>query len=119
MIPLIYFVTGYLYHIQNCKKKTKTKPLLTFHGHASTEHDGDGEVAAMTGVTGSHHVLGVKDLLGQLRNGQGPVLLGAAGGQGSKAGHEEVETGEGHHVDGQFTQISVQLTRETQARGHA
>ena len=109
MIPLIYFVTRYLYHIQNCKKKLKQKPLLTFHGHASTEHDGDGEVAAMTGVTGSHHVLGVKDLLGQLRNGQGPVLLGAAGGQGSEPGHEEVQAREGNHVDGDFSEVGVQL----------
>ena len=73
----------------------------------------------MTGVAGGHHVLGVEHLLSQLRHGQGPVLLGAAGGQGSKAGHEEVETGEGHHVDGQFTKVGVQLTGETQARGHA
>ena len=73
----------------------------------------------MTGVAGSHHVLGVEHLLSQLGHGQGPVLLGAARRQGSESGHEEVETGEGHHVDGQFTQIGVQLSREPQARGHA
>ena len=88
------------------------------HGHAATEHGSHREVAAVTGVAGSHHVLGVEHLLGQLGHGQGPVLLGAAGGQGSEAGHEEVETGEGDHVDSQFTQIGVQLTRETQAGGH-
>ena len=92
--------------------------LHLLHGHAAAEYGGDGEVAAVTGVAGSHHVLGVEHLLGQLGHGQGPVLLGAAGGQGSEAGHEEVETGEGDHVDSQFTQIGVQLTRETQAGGH-
>merc|ERR1712098_931246 len=27
------------------------------HGHASTEHGGDGQVAAVAGIAGSHHVL--------------------------------------------------------------
>ena len=63
----------------------------------------------MTGVTGGHHVLGVEDLLRQFRHGQGPVLLGASRRQGSEAGHEEVETGEGHHVDGDFPEVGVQL----------
>ena len=63
----------------------------------------------MTRVAGSHHVLGVEHLLGQLGHGQGPVLLGATGRQGSEAGHEEVETGEGDHVDSQLTQVSVEL----------
>ena len=88
--------------------------LHLLHGHAAAEYGGDGEVAAVTGVAGSHHVLGVEHLLGQLGHGQGPVLLGAAGGQGSEAGHEEVETRERDHIDGQFTQIGVQLARETQ-----
>ena len=67
----------------------------------------------MPRVTGSHHVLGIEYLLGQLRHSQGPVLLGATGGQGSETGHEEVKTRKGYHVDSQFTKIGVQLTRET------
>ena len=43
----------------------------------------------------------------------------STGGQGSEADHEEVETGEGDHVDSQFAEISVQLTRETQTGGDA
>ena len=47
-----------------------------------------------------------------------PVLLGATGGQWGEAWHEEVETGEGHHVDSQLPQVSIQLAREPQTGGH-
>ncbi len=50
----------------------------------------------MTGVGGSHHVLCVEHLLSKFRDGDGTVLLAAAGSQRSKAGHEEMETGEGN-----------------------
>ncbi len=89
------------------------------HGHASTEDSSDGQVAAMTGVAGGHHVLGVKHLLGEFGNGQCAVLLAAPAGQRSKAGHEEVQTREGHHVHCQFTEICVQLAGEPQAGGDA
>ena len=89
------------------------------HGHATAEHGGHCEVASVTGVAGGHHVLGVEHLLCEFRHGEGSVLLAAAGGQRREAGHEEVQTREGNHVDGQFTQISVQLTREAQTGGDA
>ena len=38
------------------------------HGHPASEHGGHGEVAAVPGVAGRHHVLGVEHLLGQLGN---------------------------------------------------
>ena len=69
----------------------------------------------MTWVAGSHHVLGIEHLLGQFRNSEGTVLLATTGRERSKARHEKVETREGHHVDSQFTKISVELTRETKA----
>ena len=47
-----------------------------------------------------------------------PVLLGAAGGQRGEAGHEEVEAGEGNHVDRQLAQVSVELAGEPEAGGH-
>ena len=72
----------------------------------------------MSGVAGRHHVLGVEHLLGQLGHGEGAVLLGAAGGQRGEAGHEEVEAGEGNHVDRQLPQVSVQLAGEPEGGGH-
>ena len=48
-----------------------------------------------------------------------PVLLGAAGGEGSKARHEKVETREGDHVDRQLAQIGIQLPREPQTGCHS
>merc|ERR1712192_176461 len=50
------------------------------HGHASAEHSSNSEVTSVSWVAGGHHVLGVKHLLGQLRHGEGPVLLRATGG---------------------------------------
>ena len=71
----------------------------------------------MTWVTGSHHVLCVEHLLGEFGNSEGPVLLGSSGSKRSKAGHEEVESGEGNHVDCQLTEIGIELTWEAEAGG--
>ena len=78
-----------------------------------------GEVTTVTEVRSSHHVLGVEHLLGQLRNGDGTERVGAAAGQRSEANHEEVETRERNHVDGQLAKIRVELTGETETGGHA
>ena len=87
------------------------------HRHTSTEHGGDSEVATMSWIAGSHHVFGVEHLLGELGNGQGTVLLGSTGCEWGESGHEKVQSGEGDHVDSQFTQIGVQLTGESEAGG--
>ena len=87
------------------------------HGHASTEHGGDGEVASVSRITRSHHVLGVEHLLDELGHSEGTVLLTAARRERREARHEEVKTRERHHVHGQLAQVGVQLpaTRITPA----
>ncbi len=40
------------------------------HGHAAAEHGSNGQVTAVAGIAGGHHVLGVEHLLGQLGNGE-------------------------------------------------
>lgn len=72
-----------------------------------------GKVAAATEVGGGHHVLGIEHLLGQLRHGDGTERVGVAASKGSKSNHEEVETREWNHVDGQLAEVRVELTWET------
>ena len=69
----------------------------------------------MTRVGSTHHVLGIEALLSELGDGKGTVLLGSTRRQGSKSNHEEVQTGERNHVDGQFAKITVELAGETEA----
>jgi len=88
-----------------------------FHGHASSEHGGDSQVSSVSWIAGGHHVLGIEHLLGELGHGQGAVLLATSAGEGSEAWHEEVQTWEWNHVDGQFAEIGVQLTWESEAGG--
>merc|ERR1719440_1214677 len=83
------------------------------------EHDSSGEVAAVAGVRGAHHVLGVESLLGELGDGEGAVLLGATGSEGGEANHEEVETREGDEVDSELAEVGVELAREADAGGDA
>mmetsp|Transcript_31309 Transcript_31309/g.79466 ORF Transcript_31309/g.79466 Transcript_31309/m.79466 type:complete len:502 (-) Transcript_31309:80-1585(-) len=87
--------------------------------HAATEHGGGGEVAAVAGVSGAHHVLGVEHLLGELGHREGAVLLRATRREGREANHEEVETGEGHDVDGELAEIAVELAGEAERAGDA
>lgn len=92
--------------------------LNLLHGDLTTEESRASEVAAVTEVGSSHHVLGVEHLLGQLRNADLAVRVAATAGQGSEADHEEVETGEGNHVDGELAEIGVELAGETEGGGH-
>ena len=70
----------------------------------------------MSGVGCSHHILSIEHLLSQLGNGHGSELLASAGGERSKADHEEVKTREGDHVDGELAEIRVELTRELRGK---
>lgn len=74
---------------------------------------GASEITAVTEIGSGHHVLGVEHLLGQLGNAHSAERVSTAAGQRSEANHEEVETREGNHVDGQLAEVGVELTRET------
>merc|ERR1719461_1158249 len=94
--------------------------LVNFlHGHSSSEASSHGEVSTMSWITGGHHVLGVKHLLGKLWNSNSSVLHGTASCQWSKSRHEEVESGEWNHVDRQLPEVSIELTWEPEASGHS
>jgi hypothetical protein len=56
-------------------------------------------------------------LLGQLWDGDSTERVGTAAGKRSEANHEEMETREGNHVDGQLSEIRVKLTRESKTSG--
>ena len=89
------------------------------HGHAASEAGGHSEVPAVSGVAGCHHVLGIKHLLGELGDGDSSVLHGASGGERSEPRHEEVETGEGDHVDRQLPEVSIELAWEPEGCGNS
>jgi hypothetical protein len=71
----------------------------------------------LSGVRGGHHVLGVEHLLSELGNGNSSVRGGTSSSQGSETDHEEMKSGEGNHVDGQFSEIRVELTGESKTGG--
>ena len=72
------------------------------------------KIPSVTRITSCHHVFGVKELLGQLGNGECAVGLAVSGGKWGETGHEEMKTGEGDHVDGQLSEIGIELTGESE-----
>ena len=76
-------------------------------------------IPAVSRIAGGHHVFGVEHLLGEFGHGERAVLLAAARGERSEAGHEEMQAREGDHVDGQLPQVGVELSGEAQGSGHA
>jgi len=75
------------------------------------------EVTTVAEIRSGHHILWVEHLLGQLRDGNSTERVSTTAGERSESNHEEMETWEGHHVDGQLSEIRVKLTRETETGG--
>merc|ERR1719401_58060 len=73
----------------------------------------------MARIGSTHHVLRIEHLLCQLGDRQGAVLLRAAGGQRCKSCHKKVKTREGNQIDGDLTQIAIELTWKAQAGGYS
>jgi len=88
-------------------------------GHSSSEHSRSGKVSTVSGVRSAHHVLGIEHLLGEFRDGEGSVLLRSSGSQRSETNHEEVKSWERNQVDGELSQVRVQLTWESQTAGNS
>uniref|UniRef100_A0A914MMJ3 Uncharacterized protein n=1 Tax=Meloidogyne incognita TaxID=6306 RepID=A0A914MMJ3_MELIC len=85
----------------------------------STEDGSNSQIASMTRITSSHHILGVKHLLGQFRNILSLKSNRTFSCKWSKSRHEKVETWEWNHVDRQLAKISVQLAWEAKTSSHS
>ena len=53
-------------------------------------------------------------MLRQLWYSDGTELISTTACERCKSNHEEMEAGEWHHIDGQFAEVGVELTRETE-----
>ena len=87
------------------------------HGHASPEDGSTSKIPSVCGIRGGHHVSAAEHLLSQHGHTEVPIWDVSPGAQRRKAGNEEVKSGEGHHVDGEFPEVSVQLSGESEAGG--
>jgi hypothetical protein len=85
----------------------------------SPEDCGASKVPSVTRVRRRHRVRRVEELLSEVRNGELRVRRVGDGGERSVGGGEEMQSRKWHHVDRQFPQIRVELTRETKAGGDA
>merc|ERR1719446_43452 len=89
--------------------------ITLFGGHTATEECCCSQVTSMAWVSCTHHVLGIKHLLSELRDGQCTVLLRTTRCKWGEASHEEVQAWEWDQVDSNLAEIAVELTWEAKA----
>lgn len=88
-------------------------------GDLASEDAGGSEVETTTRIAGAHHVLVVELLGGELADGVLAVSTSVRSVERSIAGDEEVETREGNKVDGELSEVAVELTGVTEGAGDA
>ena len=93
--------------------------LNLLHADFPTEDGSNSQISALSRIGGSHHVLGIKHLLSQFGDAQRTELMTSTWSQGCESDHEKVQTREGDHVDGELSQVGVELAGETEAGGDA
>ena len=89
-----------------------------FGWHSSSEQGWSGQISSVSWISSAHHVLGIEHLLGKFWNSQSSVLLWSSWGKWGETNHEEMESWEWNQVDGQFSQIWVELTWESKTTGN-
>ena len=89
-----------------------------FSWHSSSEQGWGCQISSVSWVSSAHHVLGIEHLLSEFWDGQSSILLWSSWGKWGESNHEEMESWEWNQVDGQFSQIWVELTWESETTGN-
>lgn len=90
--------------------------LNVAHRKLAAVGDRDGEVLAHGGVDGGKERAALEESSGELGDVGGGVRAVRRGDERGVAGSEEVETGEGDHVDGKLAEVRVEDTGEAEGR---
>ena len=84
-------------------------------GKDDSQDRGACQVATVSEVSCSHHVLRIEHLLSQFWHGNSTEPARTTAGEWCKTNHEEMESRKWNHVDGQFAEVRVKLPREAEA----
>ena len=87
-------------------------------GHTASEECSGCQVTSMARISCTHHILGIKHLLSELRDCESTVLLRSTRSQRSEACHEEMQAWERDQVHSNLAKITIQLPWEAEAASH-